>query len=215
MRSRWNPDNGRPIFARYHLAGSVRRTLGRRHRLTPVVWFLAMGCILVNLSVLPQQPGIFVRDLAEIGIIVIMFAMGFDENSDAFLRSIRFSWIGPVFFIVLGTHLALNTDILLSVIDETLALFIGLFAGQVLSAGLAARFTGRFDWYDSWSIGFGMLGRAELAFVVMDIACVEHHVINEEMFYTVMAAAFSLNLSVTQTGAVASVRPQLRCINIL
>jgi Kef-type K+ transport system membrane component KefB len=83
-----------------------------------------------------------------------------------------------VFFIVLGTHLVLDLDILLSVADETLVLFLGLFFGQILSAALAARYTGSFDWYDSWLIGFGMLGRAELAFVVMDIAYVQHQVVN-------------------------------------
>jgi Kef-type K+ transport system membrane component KefB len=94
------------------------------------------------------------------------------------IDSVAFSWIGPVFFIVLGTHLVLDLDILLSVADETLVLFLGLFFGQILSAALAARYTGSFDWYDSWLIGFGMLGRAELAFVVMDIAYVQHQVVN-------------------------------------
>lgn len=391
------------VFAAHWAAGKTK--------LTPVLWFLAMGCILVNLGVLPEDPGVFIRDLAEIGIIVIMFALGFEENSSAFIRSIRrswgialfgaiapftvayatvmyfwgdanaallcalamtatavsltmvslrseglhktdaatgimtsavlddiaslalvailvpmatgdasfsisamlliggkavaffvlitvmavwlfpmqgtifaripglsgfnlsrlitmqngehatltvllialwvallghefgfhpavgaymaglilkeeyfllashkgnaektvheqtrniidsvaFSWIGPVFFIVLGTHLVLDMDILMSVIDETLILFTGLFVGQILSAGLAARYTGGFDWYDSWLIGFGMLGRAELAFVVMDIAYVQHQVITEEMFYTLMATSFCLNVSVPLT----------------
>jgi Kef-type K+ transport system membrane component KefB len=380
-------------------------------RLTPVLWFLAMGCLLVNLGILPEEPGIFMRDFAEIGIIVIMFALGFEENSSDFIRSIKrswgialfgaiapflitfslvmhfwqdsngalmcalamtatavsltmvslrseglhktkaatgimtsavlddiaslalvailvpvasgtstislvslglvvakavafflivtlmalwlfpvgtspldripflsrfnlqrlitmnagehatltvlllallvallghqfgfhaavgaymaglvlkeeyfvfgshtadsdmaihqdtrriidsiaFSWIGPVFFIVLGTHLVLDLDILLSVLDETLALFICLSLGQVLSAGIAARYTGNFNWAESWMIGFGMLGRAELAFVVMDIAYVQHSIINEEMFYTLMFTAFSLNVAVPLT----------------
>ena len=47
-------------------------------RLTPVLWFLAMGSILVNLGILPEEPGIFIKDFAEIGIIVIMFALGFE-----------------------------------------------------------------------------------------------------------------------------------------
>jgi Kef-type K+ transport system membrane component KefB len=380
-------------------------------RLTPVLWFLAMGCILVNVGLLPEKPGVFMRDFAEIGIIVIMFALGFEENSSRFIRSIKrswgialfgaiapflvayslamyfwgdrngalmcalamtatavsltmvtlrseglhksnaatgimtsavlddiaslslvavlvpmasgeamismaslglvvlkavtffllitgmglwlfpvsagpldripllrrfnlqrlitvnngehatltvlllallvallgyefgfhvavgaymaglilkeeyfvlgahtpesdlsihrdtrriidsiaFSWIGPVFFVVLGTHLVLDMDILLSVLDETIALVTCLFLGQVLSAGLAARYTGNFNWAESWMIGFGMLGRAELAFVVMDIAYVEHSIISGEMFYTLMFAAFTLNVAVPLT----------------
>ena len=32
------------------------------------------------------------QDFAEIGIIVIMFALGFEENSSEFIRSIKRSW---------------------------------------------------------------------------------------------------------------------------
>jgi Kef-type K+ transport system membrane component KefB len=379
-----------------------------RTKLTPVLWFLFTGCILVNIGVLPPSPGVFIKDLSEIGIIVIMFALGFEENSEAFMRSIRrswgialfgaiapfatayalamyfwnspngalmcalamtatavsltmvslkseglartpaatgimtsavlddiaslalvailvpmatgdatlsivsialviakatlffllvtfmamwlfpvgrgpfgnipflnkfnlrqlltmqggehatltvlliallvallghelgfhpavgaymaglilkeeffafseptaegdatihektrhiidsvaFSWIGPVFFIVLGTRLVLDVEVLQSVMEETLILFIALFSAQILSAGLAARYTGGFGWPDSWLIGFGMLGRAELAFVVIDIAYVQNHVMTQEMFYTLMGTAFCLNMSV-------------------
>ena len=393
------------------IAVFVAHFAAARTRLTPVLWYLAMGCILVNIGLLPETPGIFMRDFAEIGIIVIMFALGFEENSSKFIRSIKrswgialfgaiapflvtyslamhfwgdrngalmcalamtatavsltmvslrseglhkshaatgimtsavlddiaslslvavlvpmasgeatismaglglvmlkavtffllvtgmglwlfpvgatpldriplvkrfnlqrlitmsngehatltvlllallvallghefgfhaavgaymaglilkeeyfvlgvhtpesdlsihrdtrriidsiaFSWIGPVFFIVLGTHLVLDIDILLSVLDETIALVICLFLGQVLSAGLAARYTGNFNWAESWMIGFGMLGRAELAFVVMDIAYVEHNILSDEMFYTLMFTAFTLNVAVPLT----------------
>jgi Kef-type K+ transport system membrane component KefB len=388
------------VFAAHWMAG--------RTKLTPVLWFLFMGCLLVNIGVLPQTPGVFIMDLSELGIIVIMFSLGFEENSEEFLRSIRrswgialfgaiapfatayalalyfwgsengalmcglamtatavsltmvslksegllktkaatgimtsavlddiaslalvavlvpmatgdatvsfsgiawiiakaalffllvtfmamwlfpvgrgpfggipflhkfnlrqlitmqegehatltvlliallvallghelgfhpavgaymaglilkeeyfafaepgavnnntvhektrhiidsvaFSWIGPVFFIVLGTRLVLNMEVLQSVIEETLILFLALFVAQILSAALAARFTGSFSWPDSWLIGFGMLGRAELAFVVIDIAYVQNSVITEAMFYTLMGAAFCLNVSV-------------------
>ena len=70
---------------------------------------------------------------------------------------------------------------------------------QVLSAGLAARYTGKFSWHEAWMIGFGMLGRAELAFVVMDIAYVQNNILTEEMFYTLMFTAFWLNVSVPLT----------------
>ena len=50
-------------------------------------------------------------------------------------------------------------------------------------------------------IGFGMLGRAERAFVVMDIAYVQNRIRNEEAFYTLMFTALRLNLSVAVTIA--------------
>ncbi|MBV1876811.1 MAG: cation:proton antiporter [Pseudomonadales bacterium] len=119
----------------------------------------------------------------------------FEETRQA-VESVAFSWIGPVFFIVLGTQLVLDIPIFIRVIEETLLLTSCLFVGQILSAGLAARYTGKFNWQESWMIGFGMLGRAELAFVVMDIAYRQHSIINDEMFYTLMFTAFLLNISV-------------------
>jgi hypothetical protein len=44
-----------------------------------------------------------------------------------------------------------------------------------------------------------MLGRAELAFVVLNIAYVQHHIITEHVFYTLMVTAFLLNVSVPVT----------------
>ncbi|MEP5763366.1 MAG: cation:proton antiporter [Halieaceae bacterium] len=393
------------------IAVFIAHYLAARTRLTPVLWFLAMGCLLVNTGILPQEPGIFLVDLSQVGIIVIMFALGFEESSSAFLRSIKrswgiaffgalapfavaytltlerwgdpnaalmcglamtatavsltmvslrseglgktpaatgimtsavlddiaslalvavlvpvaageanlnmlslgiialkavlffvllsvvavwifpvvtgpfkhipilkwfnlrhlltmddgehstltvlllallvallghafgfhpavgaymaglilseeyfafgdkskvdgrtvyedtrrivdsvaFSWIGPVFFIILGGRLIINPDIMVNVVDEALVLLILLFLAQVSSAGLAARFTGNFSWAESWMIGFGMLGRAELAFVVLDIAFVQNSIINEEMFYTLMFTAFGLNILVPVT----------------
>ena len=48
-------------------------------------------------------------------------------------------------------------------------------------------------------IGFGMLGRAKLAFVVMNIAYVQYDVMSKEAFYTLMGVAFSLNVAVPLT----------------
>jgi hypothetical protein len=41
-----------------------------------------------------------------------------------------------------------------------------------------------------------MLGRAELAFVVMDIAYTQNAILSTEAFYTLMATAFGLNVAV-------------------
>lgn len=48
-------------------------------------------------------------------------------------------------------------------------------------------------------IGFGMLGRAELAFVVMDIAYVQYSILSTEAFYTLMFTAFWLDVAVPLT----------------
>ncbi|OUS32259.1 hypothetical protein A9Q98_01670 [Thalassotalea sp. 42_200_T64] len=49
-------------------------------KLTPVLWCIAIGSLLVNVDILPQQPGIFITNFAEVGIIVIMFALGFKRR---------------------------------------------------------------------------------------------------------------------------------------
>jgi len=70
----------------------VAALVARHTRLTPVLYFLAAGSVLVNVGLLPEEAHPFVRSFAEIGIIVIMFALGFEEQADHFLRSIRRSW---------------------------------------------------------------------------------------------------------------------------
>ena len=107
-----------------------------------------------------------------------------------------FSWIGPIFFVSLGAQILLDVALLASVLLPALLLFVALFFGQVASAGLAAFFTGGFSKSDSILIGLGMLGRAELAFVVLDIAYVQNAILNREAFYTLMVTAFLLNVAV-------------------
>ena len=123
----------------------------------------------------------------------------FHKQAREMIDNAAFSWIGPVFFVTLGTQLIFDSEIFLSVLPEAVLLFVGLFIGQILSAGLAARHIGHFDWPASWLIGFGMLGRAELAFVVMEIAYVQHKIMTTEAFYTLMLTAFMLNISVPLT----------------
>ncbi len=109
---------------------------------------------------------------------------------------VAFSWIGPAFFVLLGARLVFDIDIFMDVLAETFVLLVSLFFVQIASAGLAARWTGGFSWSESGLIGIGMLGRAELAFVVIDIAYVETSILSEQAFYTLMFTIFWLNVSV-------------------
>jgi Kef-type K+ transport system membrane component KefB len=117
------------------------------------------------------------------------------------IDNVAFSWIGPVFFVDLGTKIILKWDVVISVIPQTMVLLGAIFIVQIASAALAARYTGKFEWRESMMIGFGMLGRAELAFVVMDIAYVQNAILSEQAFYTLMFTAFWLNVSVPVTIA--------------
>lgn len=278
----------------------VASFVAHRTRLTPVLWYLFLGSTLVNLGIFPTQMPLFIVNFAELGIITIMFALGFEEDTSNFLKSIKrswgiavfgaltpfavaysatfyfwgdkhiallcglamgrgeysilalllialladlladffgshpaigaymagliikreyfdyhhdqnidfhdqakqminniaFAWVGPVFFVTLGSKLIFDAELFLQVLPYSLILFAGMFIGQILSAGLAARTIGHFDKPTSLLIGFGMLGRAELAFVVLEIAYVQHNIVSLEGFYTLMLTAFLLNISV-------------------
>lgn len=64
----------------------------RWSRLTPVLWFLFFGAVMVNTGLLPVHPDPFITGFAELGIIVIMFAIGFEEDTGNFIDSIKKSW---------------------------------------------------------------------------------------------------------------------------
>jgi Kef-type K+ transport system membrane component KefB len=118
------------------------------------------------------------------------------ERTKRIVDSIAFSWIGPVFFVNLGANILFDWNIFVSIIPQTIALTASIIVAQILSSSLAARYTGHFSWPDSILIGAGMLGRAELAFVVMDIAYVQHAILSTQAFYTLMFSAFWLNVLV-------------------
>lgn len=121
------------------------------------------------------------------------------EDTKRIIDNVAFSWIGPVFFVDLGTKIVFEGGILTSVLPHIAALVTAIFLSQVASAGLAARYTSGLDWRGSVMVGFGMLGRAELAFVVMDIAYVQNAILTTEAFYTLMGTAFVLNILVPVT----------------
>ena len=97
---------------------------------------------------------------------------------------------------MIGTHLIFDMDIILDILPIAMTLFVSVFILQILSASLAARFTGGYKWHESIMIGFGMLGRAELAFIVINIAYTKSHLITLEQFYTLILTLFLLNMTV-------------------
>ena len=66
--------------------------LAAKTKLTPVLYFLAAGCVLVNLGWLPTHSTPFIAGISEVGIILIMFALGFEANPGHFVRSMKRSW---------------------------------------------------------------------------------------------------------------------------
>ena len=123
------------------------------------------------------------------------------EGTKDVIDIVSFSIIGPVFFVELGTKLIFEWDVITMILPHIALLTVSVFVTQIVSAGLAARYTSGMSWEGSLMIGFGMLGRAELAFVVMDIAYIQNAILTKEAFFTLMGTAFLLNLAVPLTIA--------------
>ena len=75
-------------------------------------------------------------------------------------------------------------------------LFTSVLILQVVAAAVAAKYTGKYEWHESVMIGLGMLGRAELAFIVINIAYTQNQIISLEQFYILIGTLFLLNLTV-------------------
>ncbi len=125
-----------------------------------------------------------------------------EERDDQFektryvIEHLAFTIFGPIFFVNLGGKLVFDVDVMLKALPVVAVLYLAVVVFQILSATLAARFTGGYKWHEGVMIGFGMLGRAELAFIVIDIAFVDHKIIDVTQFYVLMITAFLLNITV-------------------
>ncbi len=118
------------------------------------------------------------------------------QDTARIIDSVAFSWLGPIFFVHLGAQIIFDWSVIVSVIPQVITLTLAILLAQISSASIAARYTGDMQWPGAMMVGFGMLGRAELAFVVMDIAYVQNSILSTEAFYTLMLSAFWLNLTV-------------------
>ena len=193
----------------FKMAVMVRKYFGIRKllmvyngRFTPLVMiFIAMtfGAIAHNMGFHPAIgayfAGLFLKE--EYFLCTVNKKLkNHKKDAEFVINHLAYSIFGPIFFVMLGTKLIFNMDIILDILPIALILFISVLTLQVLSATLAARYTGHYQWYEGIMIGFGMLGRAELAFIVIDIAYVENRLITIEQFYALMITIFLLNITV-------------------
>ena len=121
------------------------------------------------------------------------------DETRRIVENAAFNWVGPVFFVDLGAKILFDWALLVEVMPYAIAMTVGVAVVQIVSAGLAAKYTSGMRNAESVMIGLGMLGRAELAFVVMDIAYVQHSIMPVQAFFTLMISAFFLNVLVPVT----------------
>ena len=190
-----------PLIGKYGARDLLATGRGEHSTLTVLLMALVVGLIAHEFGFHPAvgayMAGLVLRE--EYFLLEGKSTLSSYRHTKTVIDNVAFSWIGPIFFVDLGTKIVFDWDVFVSVIPQTFILTTGLLVAQIGSAGLAARYTGRFSFHESLMIGFGMLGRAELAFVVMDIAYVQNQILNTEAFYTLMFSAFWLNVSVPIT----------------
>ena len=193
----------------FKMAVKIRKYFGIRKlltvyngRFTPLIMiFIAMtfGAIAHNMGFHPAIgayfAGLFLKE-EYFQCNISESVKNHKKDAEFVLNHLAFSIFGPIFFVMLGTKLIFNMQVILDILPIALTLFTSVFMLQILSAALAARYTGKYRWHESVMIGLGMLGRAELAFIVIDIAYVENHLINIEQFYALMITIFLLNIAV-------------------
>lgn len=110
------------------------------------------------------------------------------------LFGIAYSFLGPIFFISLGFHItfdAFTTEgiMLLSI------LVISCVVIQIISAGGMARLA-KFSTTESVTIGIGMVGRAEMAFILAAIG-LKLEAISDSVFSILIFSTFILNIIAT------------------
>eukprot|EP00928_Gymnodinium_smaydae_P055581 TRINITY_DN39091_c0_g1_i1.p1 TRINITY_DN39091_c0_g1~~TRINITY_DN39091_c0_g1_i1.p1 ORF type:complete len:573 (+),score=123.43 TRINITY_DN39091_c0_g1_i1:74-1720(+) len=116
------------------------------------------------------------------------------------IEVVAYQWMGPFFFLELGSTIEVDMEVLGNVALYTIIFYVLLFIGQFVSAAVAARYVpGGFDWAESIMIGFGMMGRAELFFVVLELCYVEHHIMTRDQLCTFAFVAMLMNISVPVT----------------
>ena len=190
-----------PLIGRYGVRDLLSADAGEHSTLTVLFYALVVGLLAHEFGFHPAvgayMAGLILRE--EYFLLKDQTSAESYNRTKTVVENAAFSWIGPIFFVDLGTKIVFDWDIVVSVIPETVILTVGILVAQITSASLSARYIGKFSFHESMMIGFGMLGRAELAFVVMDIAYVQNSILSPEAFYTLMFTAFCLNVAVPVT----------------
>lgn len=103
---------------------------------------------------------------------------------------IAYSFLGPIFFMTLG--FSITFDISASGVGFMALLTVVVIVGQVLSAGSMALRMG-LSKREALTVGVGMCGRAELAFILASLALAQG-AIDQPIFSVLIFTAFVLNL---------------------
>ncbi|MFQ5787488.1 MAG: cation:proton antiporter [Thermodesulfobacteriota bacterium] len=116
---------------------------------------------------------------------------GLAQKVEDRLYGIAFSFLGPIFFISLGFHITFDF-LAKSGIWFIIILTSACIVGQIFSAGGMARLL-RFSWVESLTVGVGMCGRAEMAFILSSLG-LSMGAIDNKVFSILIFTSFLLNM---------------------
>lgn len=106
------------------------------------------------------------------------------------LYGIAYSFLGPIFFISLGFNITFQAFTTEGIFLLT-CLVVGVIIIQVLSAGFMAKLA-RFSTVESVTIGIGMTGRAEMAFILAAVGQ-KMEILDDNLFSIIVFSTFLLN----------------------
>jgi len=110
------------------------------------------------------------------------------------LYAIAYSFLGPIFFISLGFHITFEALTVQGII-LMMCLVIGVIIIQIISAGSMAKLA-QFSTVESITIGIGMTGRAEMAFILAAIGQ-KMQILDNNLFSIIVFSTFILNFFAT------------------
>ncbi|PXY03070.1 hypothetical protein DF185_02975 [Marinifilum breve] len=116
------------------------------------------------------------------------------KKVDDRLYAIAYSFLGPIFFISLGFHITFEALTVQGII-LMMCLVIGVIIIQILSAGSMAKLA-QFSTVESITIGIGMTGRAEMAFILAAIGQ-KLQILDNNLFSIIVFSTFILNFFAT------------------
>ena len=136
-----------PVIGRFHMRYLILSAKGEHATLTLLLLALLVGLLAHEFGFHPAvgayMAGLILKD--EYFHLTKKPEMALYIRTRGVIESVAYSWIGPVFFVTLGTKLIFDSAIFFSIIDEAIILTVSIFFAQVISAALAARYTGGFS----------------------------------------------------------------------
>ena len=110
------------------------------------------------------------------------------DNLSTFFYFLQ-EWIGPIFFIYLGSQLVADWSKAGTVLILAFAAALTIGSFQFITAYLAGKKTSGLSHHDAVLLGLGMLPRDVLAFVVLGIAITSGLIVNDSLFVIVVVVA--------------------------